>query len=343
MQLSSSVNNGLFEELNRLCGTTKVNYPNIDKVADLNDGLDWYFGLGFKAGLNWELDDSTNTSPPIDTQNIVSGTNRYKKSAFTEKVENIIKIEVDNGSGTFLALYPETLDDFGNVVGNASGQISGTSSGSFDQLYINAPSGIPSKYIKYGDFIYLDKKPNYNSTSGLKVYFNRPAVKFNFIGVTATAASDLLTTTESALHGLVENDTVIFETDGTIPTGLTADTIYYVIAGGLTTTAFKVSATLGGSAVDITDAQAGSNHRVLKTSGASNANMVGINTMHHRMIVRKAGVNFMSANNTGGVYNSRLSLEAPQLLKDEKTIEAFFSGRDKDTRKRLVAKYQNNA
>ena len=331
----------MIEELNRLCGTTVVNYPNKDKVADLNDGLDWYFGLGFKSGLNWELDDSTNASPPIDTQNIVSGTNRYKKSAFTEKVENIIKIEVDDGTGNFISLYPETLDSFGNVVGNASGQISGVSSGSFDEVYINAASGIPSAYIKFGDFIYLNKKPNYNATAGLKVLFNRPAVKFNFIGITANT-NNTLTTTQSTLHGLIENDTVLFESDGTIPTGLTADTNYYVIATGLTTTAFQVSATLGGSAVDITDAQSGSNHRVLKTSGASNANMVGINTMHHRMIVRKAGVNFMSANNTGGVYNSRLQLEVPQLLKDEKTIEAFFAGRDKDLKKRLTAKYQDN-
>jgi hypothetical protein len=78
-----------------------------------------------------------------------------------------------------------------------------------------------------------------------------PASQVTF-ACTTTAASDLLTT--QAVHGLVANDTVEFEAaEGTaIPTGLTAGTIYYVIATGLTTTAFEVSATLGGGAINIT-------------------------------------------------------------------------------------------
>lgn len=64
-------------------------------------------------------------------------------------------------------------------------------------------------------------------------------------------------TTVSA-HSLVASDQVTFSaTDGTLPTGVTAGTTYYVIASGLTATAFKVSATEGGSSIDVTGSATG--------------------------------------------------------------------------------------
>jgi hypothetical protein len=55
-------------------------------------------------------------------------------------------------------------------------------------------------------------------------------------------------------HGLTTNDQVVFYDDGvgTLPTGVSEATLYYVISSGLTTDAFKISTTLGGSAVNIT-------------------------------------------------------------------------------------------
>jgi hypothetical protein len=53
-------------------------------------------------------------------------------------------------------------------------------------------------------------------------------------------------------HGLIAGDAVkYFHGGGTAATGLTNNTTYYVIASGLTANAFKVSATEGGAAVDI--------------------------------------------------------------------------------------------
>jgi hypothetical protein len=61
---------------------------------------------------------------------------------------------------------------------------------------------------------------------------------------------------QSVAHGLVADNRVVFETlEGlTIPTGLTAGTLYFVIATGLTTDSFRVATTSGGAAVDITAA-----------------------------------------------------------------------------------------
>lgn len=56
-------------------------------------------------------------------------------------------------------------------------------------------------------------------------------------------------------HGLEAGAPVIFEgTGGTLPTGLTADTVYYVLAAALTATTFTVSATPGGAAIATTAA-----------------------------------------------------------------------------------------
>lgn len=334
MYLSSSVNWGLIENMDELCGTTVVNFPIKSKISKLNESLDWYFSIGEQSANNWNLDDTNNTTPPIDTQNIASGTNRYKLTAFTEEILDILKLEVDDGSGVAISLTPETLDSFGDSVGDSSGQISGVSGGSFDDLYVNAPSGIPSKYIKYGDYIYLDKKPNYNATSGLKVYFNRPASKFSFVSCQPEADDELITATG---HGLVANDTVIFEVNstGTLSAGLTADTEYYVISSGLTTSVFRVSATLAGSTVNITTD--GSNVHFLKTNKEP-----GIPSSHHPMLYRKAAALFMEFNNTNGVYNARLQTILPELAKDERMISEFYARRNKDMRNRLTPIYQDN-
>jgi hypothetical protein len=58
----------------------------------------------------------------------------------------------------------------------------------------------------------------------------------------------------SPAHGLVANDRVlVWATIGAaLPTGLAEDTGYFVISTGLTTDSFRVSATQGGAAIDIT-------------------------------------------------------------------------------------------
>jgi len=58
----------------------------------------------------------------------------------------------------------------------------------------------------------------------------------------------------SPAHGLAAGNSVLFwpTVGASLPTGLSEDTEYFVIATGLATDSFRVSATLGGSAVDIT-------------------------------------------------------------------------------------------
>ena len=79
--------------------------------------------------------------------------------------------------------------------------------------------------------------------------------------VTVTIASPGVFT--KADHGLSAQTPVIFATTGALPTGLTAGTIYYVIAAGLTSSTFRVSATApsvpngDGTVVDTSGTQSG--------------------------------------------------------------------------------------
>lgn len=58
-------------------------------------------------------------------------------------------------------------------------------------------------------------------------------------------------------HGLIAGDKVVFTGGTEIPCGLTLNTIYFVIATGLTTTEFKVSATNGGASISVTGSATG--------------------------------------------------------------------------------------
>src|SRR3990167_8719329 len=203
--LNAFTEDDIVREINRICGSTATTYPNKAKAARLNAALDRYFTLAFESDGRWPLDDINQTSPPIDTQNIVSGTNRYKFGTFTEKILSLIKLEILNSAGTGVYLIPETFDNLGFLSTPASGVIGGVSSNTFEDLYISPASGTPTHYVKFGDFIYLRPSPNYASTAGLKAYFNRPASKFNFVSFTVTIASPGVFT--ATAHGLAANDT----------------------------------------------------------------------------------------------------------------------------------------
>ncbi len=71
----------------------------------------------------------------------------------------------------------------------------------------------------------------------------------------------------STAHGFVATDKVVFSTTGTLPTGVTAGTTYFVIATDLTADSFKIATTSGGTAIITTGSQSGT-HTVRVTTGA---------------------------------------------------------------------------
>ncbi len=71
------------------------------------------------------------------------------------------------------------------------------------------------------------------------------------VGVVDTIANDTIL---SRGHGLTTDDRVFFSAimGESLPAGISATALYFVLASGLTTDAFKISTTSGGGALDIT-------------------------------------------------------------------------------------------
>jgi hypothetical protein len=94
----------------------------------------------------------------------------------------------------------------------------------------------------------------------------------NVLAYTATATVTISNSSPAVVtwadHNLVAGDKVVF-TGGTLPTGLTAGTTYYVSSTGLAAGAFEVAATL-------TDAMAGTNS--IATTGAGSGTITGTAT-----------------------------------------------------------------
>lgn len=343
MLLSSTVNQGMVQTLDRLCATGSSNgvtasniYSYKSKMNDFNEALDWYFQLAFKSDGQWSFDDISQTSPPIDSQDLVSGTNRYKLSAFSDKILNLLKLEILDNAGIGHILTPERIDSLGitplgvnQTFGYQSGVVGSGFGNSFQQLYIAAAPGLPTNYLKLGDYIYLRPNPNYNSTAGLKAYVNRPGIKFNFNTFTVTSATPAVFT--ATAHGLAAGDTVILETDGALFTGLSVDTQYYVIATGLTVNTFELALTAGGTALNTSGTQSGT-HSVLKTNAEP-----GIIQSHHIFLVRRAAVTYLNYTNS-----FKMGTLPQQVAADEQTIMEYFAKRGKDIRPRLSPFAEDN-
>lgn len=106
-----------------------------------------------------------------------------------------------------------------------------------------------------------------SSGSGILMYYGPFAAAPLLFTTTDSASSD---TFVSDAHGLSDGETVVFSTapGGTLPTGVTEGTIYYVITS--TTDSFQVSTTSGGSAVALTADGAGRVHQITAKDIATN-------------------------------------------------------------------------
>ena len=308
MKLYNAISkDSVIHEVFRICGANADTYPLRDIIARVNSALDRYFHLAFQADGHWSFDDINQSNPPIDTQSIVSGTNRYKFGTFTEKILGLIKLEILNSDGKGVSLTPESINDLYDT---------------FQELYLDTTNtGTPSHYCKFGDFVYLRPFPDYSKADGLKVYFNRPALKFDFNVFTVTIASPGVLTL--AAHGFVAGDTVLLETDGALPTGLSVDTVYYVVET-VTANTFSLALTKGGTAINTSGSQSGVHYLVQASK------IPGIPTTHHPYLAKYASLPFLIEKNL-----PQMGSVSTQIVIDEKAITEFFAHRNKDERKIL--------
>jgi hypothetical protein len=124
----------------------------------------------------WNVDDFNHTDYPIIKMNLVSGQRDY---AFTyDEQTNLIlaisKVMVNNGSGTF------------NVI-EAVDQQTQDVPGFYDGQNL---TGVPTRYDKTANAIFLDPIPSYNSANGLKVFIDREPSFFLSSDTTKVAGFD---------------------------------------------------------------------------------------------------------------------------------------------------------
>jgi len=92
---------------------------------------------------------------------------------------------------------------------------------------------------------------------------------------TADAGTDVITSTA---HGLSDTNRVVVSTTGTLPGGLSVNTIYFV--RDVTTNTFKLALTSGGAAIDITSAGTGTHrwHNQVKVPDGRGRTFVGFDS-----------------------------------------------------------------
>lgn len=161
-----------FTELNTRCRYfTKVSSTTdhtIDEITlSVNIWLDKVFSWILQADKRWSFDDNNQSDLPIGTIDLVANQRDYGLSAAT--ILNLLKVACKDANGNYKILTSYGIDD-----PNAK-----------DVIEQRGSAGTPTRYIKHGNAIYLDPKPSYASTAGLRLFFQRNTVPFTTADTTA--------------------------------------------------------------------------------------------------------------------------------------------------------------
>jgi microcystin-dependent protein len=129
---------------------------------------------------------------------------------------------------------------------------------------MSAPGGVPPSYGRFiGEMVFYEGhtlpalclEPD-----GRNVSRTTYAALFAAVVKSATATVTIATpgVVSWTAHGLKAGDPFLMRTSGALPTGITANTVYYVLEGtSYTANAFRFSATPGGAAVNTSGSQSG--------------------------------------------------------------------------------------
>jgi hypothetical protein len=170
MQFNSETNGlDLYSDCRYLCGLDETSdttsYPIKAFTRNANFALDRLNALALKVGGTWTFDDSNQSGELLDvTNNVVSGT---QKTALGASWLIISRVRVKDSAGNWVTLpeLPRRQQS---------------------DAQLNATSGQPTSFFVLGNYLYFDKTPNYNSTGGLEVQFQRGASYFNYNDTTKT-------------------------------------------------------------------------------------------------------------------------------------------------------------
>lgn len=144
-------------------------------TSSINDAYDEIMPLVLASDGRFQFDDYNNTTLPIATANLTSGTRDY---GFTTDSADRAVLQIDK-----VAIKQDATSDDYYVLN----QIDQTDPESRKLITDNASNtGIPSHYDIVGGSIIFDVTPNYSATAGLKIWYSRTPVYFSSTDTTNT-------------------------------------------------------------------------------------------------------------------------------------------------------------
>lgn len=148
----------LLEDLTNTQSASSSSYTLATKTRDINNAYAKYFMIALQASGTWQVDDTNQTDYPIMTTDLIASQQDY---AFTvdqnlNQVWDIYRVEIADASGTWQVIDPYDENQEETSLTEQATE-----------------SGTPVRYSKTANGIFLDRKPSYNSTNGLKIYFAR--------------------------------------------------------------------------------------------------------------------------------------------------------------------------
>jgi hypothetical protein len=149
----------LLEDLTSTQSASTTSYPKLSKTRDINNALAKYAQLAISSQGRWQFDDTNHTDYPIISTNLVSGQQDY---SFTvdengNQILDIERVEIYDAAGIAHLLTPMDSHDLMDTA--------------MTEYMKNG--GIPVKYDKTANGIFLYPASNYNYTNGLKIYTSR--------------------------------------------------------------------------------------------------------------------------------------------------------------------------
>jgi hypothetical protein len=155
----------IINSIDRKVKSNSISYSIANKTADINEALDFIYATIFNVGGKWQFDDTNHSDYPIISTSLISGQRDY--TFVTDQQGNMIldiyKVMVKDENGVFFEIFPVDQQSDEYTQGFWSG--------------LNQ-TGIPSRYDKTANGIFLDSIPNYNLTNGIKLFINREGSYF---------------------------------------------------------------------------------------------------------------------------------------------------------------------
>jgi len=149
---------GLCQEVDDICSSTTTSYPLTAKARRANSALSDFVSIALNSDDRWQFDDTNHTDLPVGTTNLVNSQTDY---TFDIEMLKILKVECKDADGVFKELLPIDRNDV-TVPLDVTFETDGT----------------PLYYDKVGASILLYPAPDYNSTNGLRISYQRDASYF---------------------------------------------------------------------------------------------------------------------------------------------------------------------